>query len=105
MENKILDLTEEEFEILSSCHFDIIFDQIKDQLSKAFKEEFDPVSRYDVQEDAKRFMRAFMKKKYEPFNPLKTFAFETGINYGKILKAAAIPLRDYYLQEHPEITL
>src|ERR1700729_3220448 len=105
MENKVLDLTEEEFELLSMCEFDHIFEVIRDDLCKALQEEFNPKSRYDVQEDAKRFMRLFMKKNYEPFIFLKTYAYDCGINYGKILKAAAIPLRDYYLEKHPEITL
>ena len=40
---------------------------------------------------------------YTAFSPIKTYAFKTGKDFGQILMAGAIILRDYYLSTHLEI--
>jgi len=44
------------------------------------------------------------KNNYAAFAPIKSYAFNTGNDFGQILRAGAILLRDYYLDKHPEIT-
>ena len=104
-ENKVLDLNQEELDLLAESNFADIFDTIKDDLIKQFSELREPQTRYDVQEETKKFMSTFTKKNYAPFLPLKKYAYENGKSYAKILKGGAILLRDFYLKLNSDITL
>lgn len=104
-DNKVLDLNQEELDLLAESNFQDIFEEVKEDLLKKFSELYDPQTRYDVQDDTRKFMVGFAKKNYAPFLPLKKFAYENGTVYTKILKGGSIMLRDLYLQKHPEINI
>lgn len=78
-----------------------IFEEEKDNLVKLLEAK-EPTTQYDVQEMARSMMDELLE--YETFQPIKTYAFQNGKDFGQILRAGAIPLRDYYLEKHPEIT-
>lgn len=98
-----LSLTEEGHKLLSDSGFKTIFENVKDDLIKRFFEEINPKTQYDTQERARQWMDDLSRKEYEPFIPIKSYAFKTGADYAQILRAGSIPLRDYYLERHPEI--
>jgi len=79
----------------------LITDNKKD-LSDKFKTQFNPQTKYDVQEKSREFMESL--KDYHAFRPVKKYAFDNGKDFGQILRAGAIILRDLYLKEHKEIT-
>lgn len=58
-------------------------------------------TRYDVQEKSKELLQQVQNE--DIFIPLKTKAYDKGKNYDHIMQAGSIPLRDYYLEQHPEI--
>lgn len=60
-----------------------------------------PKTKYDAQEMARQLMDELVD--YAPFAPIKDYAFKSGTDFGQILRAGAIILRDYYLSLHPEI--
>lgn len=96
-----LDLTDFGKKLLADSGFNTIFEQEKDNLVTMLEKK-DPKTQYDVQEMARLLMSGFID--YAPFTPLKTYAFTNGKDFAQILRAGAIPLRDYYLEKHPEIT-
>jgi hypothetical protein len=97
-----LSLTEFGEKLIKESGFKEIFEKEKGNLAgKLFGKQ--PKTKYDVQEKARELMNELTE--YLPFQPLKEYAFKTGNDYAQILRAGAIPLRDYYLSKHPEITL
>lgn len=96
-----LSLTDFGKKLIEDSGFNTIFEQEKDNLV-AMLEKKDPKTQYDVQEMARLLMSELTE--HAPFAPIKTYAFINGKDYGQILRAGAIPLRDYYLQRHSEIT-
>lgn len=78
-----------------------IFPATKDELVEKL-EKMNPTTQYDVQEMARGLMDNL--KDFSPFAPIKNYAFKNGKDYGQILRAGAILLRDYYLEKHTEIT-
>ncbi len=98
-----LSLTEEGIRLLNDSGFMPIFEKVKDDLIKRFFEEINPKTKYDTQERARQWMDDLSRKDYQPFLPVKSYAFKTGSDYSQILRAGSILLRDYYLEKHPEI--
>ena len=96
-----LSLTEFGEKLIKDSGFRRIFDKEKDVLV-AELEKKQPKTKYDVQEKARELMNELQE--YLPFQAIKKYAFEHGQDYGQILRAGAIPLRDYFLKKHPEIT-
>lgn len=96
-----LSLTDLGNQLIEESGFNTIFEEEKDNLSGMLGQKH-PKNKYDVQEMARSLMDELIN--YEPFEKIKKYAFETGKDYGQILRAGAIPLRDYYLQQHPDIT-
>jgi len=96
-----ISLTDFGKQLITESGFNEIFEQEKDNLVTKL-EERNPTTQYDVQEKARLLMSELVD--YEPFQPLKKYAFEHGKDYAQILRAGAIPLRDYYLEKHTEIT-
>lgn len=95
-----LNLTEFGRKLLSENGFNDIFEREKDKLVAKLS-KYPNKTKYDVQENARSLMDSLMG--YEPFAPMKACAFNHGIDFGQILRAGAIPLRDYYLSKYPEI--
>lgn len=95
-----LSLTDFGKQLLIDSGFNKIFEREKDNLASKLEEKH-PSTQYDVQEVARLLMSELVD--YGPFQPLKGYAFEHGKDYAQILRAGAIPLRDYYLEKHPEI--
>lgn len=77
-----------------------IFEDVKDDLVTQL-EAYQPTTQYDVQENARALMDSLTE--YEPFQPIKQYAFEKGQDLAQILRAGAIMLRDYYFEKHPEV--
>lgn len=98
-----LSLTAQGTKLLKASGFKIIFENVKDDLIKRFFEEINPKTMYDTQERARQWMDNLSREDYEPFIPIKSYAFKTGSDYAQILRAGSILLRDYYLEKHPEI--
>jgi hypothetical protein len=96
-----LQLTAVGKELVSASGFKLIFELLKDDLAKKLG-ALGPKTKYDVQEKALTLMDSLTE--YDPFAPIKTYAFNNGKDFGQILRAGAILLRDYYLEKHPEIT-
>lgn len=95
-----LSLTDFGKELVTKSGFSSIFEIEKDNL-KLLLERKAPVTKYDVQEFARELMDNL--KDYPAFYPIKTYAYTTGSDFGQILRAGSILLRDYYLSRHPEI--
>ncbi|MBZ9572259.1 hypothetical protein KJA15_02940 [Patescibacteria group bacterium] len=95
-----LTLTEFGKTLLRESGFDDIFEREKDNLARKLS-VYPNKTKYDIQENARSLMDSLVD--YEPFASIKTYAFNKGIDFGQILRAGAIPLRDYYLGTHPEI--
>ena len=96
-----LNLTEFGIKLLKDSGFDGIFKIEKDNLAKKL-EQYNPITKYDVQERARELMDGLVD--YAPFSSIKIYAFSNGIDFSQILRAGAIPLRDYYFEKHLEIT-
>lgn len=96
-----LGLTDFGKKLVEDSGFNTIFEQEKDNLVTML-EKRNPQTQYDVQEMARLLMSELTN--YDPFAQIKTYAFTNGKDYAQILRAGAIPLRDYYLQKHSEIT-
>lgn len=86
--------------IVKESGFVKIFDQCKDDLCSKL-EVLHPKTKYDVQEKARALMDQLGN--YEPFQVIKTYAFNNGIDFLQILRAGSILLRDYYFKKHLEI--
>lgn len=95
-----LGLTEFGKNLLKESGFNDIFAKEQDNLVVKLS-EYPNKTKYDIQENARNLMDSLVD--YDPFAPIKTYAFSHGIDFGQILRAGAIPLRDYYLGRHPEI--
>lgn len=87
--------------LIDESGFTPIFEVVKDDLVHQLEAKA-PRTQYDVQEMARGLMDEL--RDYPAFEPLKTYAFQHGRDFPQILRAGAIPLRDYYLERHPEIT-
>ncbi len=96
-----IELTEFGKRLLKESDFYSIFEKHKNNLVNKLT-RFSPATKYDVQEKSRELMNSL--NDCEAFKPLKTYAFNNGKDFGQILRAGAIPLRDYYLKKHPEIT-
>lgn len=95
-----LSLTELGVKLVENSGFVAIFDKEKSNLAKMLNEK-NPTTKYDVQEKARELMDSLQN--YPAFEPLKSYAYNNGQDFGQILRAGAILLRDYYLSIHPEI--
>lgn len=98
-----LTLNEEGWFLLKDSGFEDIFETCKDQLVERVRVKWNPETKYDVQDRAQEFMFYHASDDKSPFLVLKTYAYNNGKDYAKILKAGGILLRDYYLEKHPEI--
>jgi hypothetical protein len=98
--NSPISLTPYAKEILKEIEFDQIFDSMKKELCKRL-DEYKLHTKYDVQEMSSLLMKRIKNDRF--CDPLKQAAFAKGYNLNEILSAASIPLRDYYLEQHPEI--
>jgi uncharacterized protein YihD (DUF1040 family) len=98
--NSPLSLTEYGRKLVKESGFEKIFEEHKDELVQMLN-KLSPQTAYDVQEVSRSFMDGL--DNYEPFAPIKEYAFKTGSDFKQILRAGAIMMRDYYLTKHPEI--
>lgn len=96
-----LSLTDLGKELIKESGLEKILETEKNTLISLLN-KMNPKTKYDVQEMARSLMDNL--KEYPAFEPVKTYAFNTGKDFGQILRAGAIPLRDFYLAHHPEIT-
>ncbi len=96
-----LSLTDFGQKLIEESGFDKVFEEEKDNLVQKLEAK-NPTTQYDVQEMARLLMSELTD--YAPFEVIKTYAFEHGKDFAQILRAGAIPLRDYYLEQHKEIT-
>ena len=102
MKKSPLSLTPYAMQVLKDIRFESnIFPKIRDTLL-AELEKHELRTAYDVQEMA----RYIVKRKRDDvlFDDLKKSVYETGNNLDEVLAAIFIPLRDYYLEKHPELT-
>ena len=95
-----LSLTPYAERVLQEIKFDRIFLKIKDDLLKEL-EDCKLRTAYDVQEMARFIVRR--KRDDVLFDELKTEVYKSGNNLDEVIAAIFIPLRDYYLERHPEI--
>ncbi len=95
-----LSLSEFGQKLIKDSGYETIFPSVRDDLVTKL-ETMQPRTQYDVQEMARALMDSLTE--YPSFSPLKTFAFNNGVDFPQILRAGAILLRDYYLSKHPEI--
>ncbi len=96
-----LSLTEFGEQLIKDSGFETIFLSEKDELVKLL-EKIAPKTQYDVQEKARGLMNDL--EDFPAFEPIKEYAFKNGKDFGQILRAGAILLRNYYFEKHPEIT-
>lgn len=80
--------------------FESIFPSVRDDLVAKLALKT-PNTKYDAQEKSRELMDEL--KEYPAFAPIKTYAFKNGLDFGQILRAGAILVRDYYFSMHPEI--
>jgi len=95
-----LKLTELGKKIVSENGFETIFETVKDDLV-AKLEALKPDTKYDAQEKARGLLDSL--KDYPAFAPIEAAAFKNGTDFGQILRAGGILLRDYYFTKHPEL--
>ena len=93
-------LTEKGQKAIDDSGFSQVFDNIKDDLLKSLEKE-NPRSQYDVQEKARMMLGSMTDDKR--FRSVEKWAYDNGEDFAQILRAGAIPLRDYYFKKHPEI--
>lgn len=77
-----------------------IYETIKEELLAELELE-DPRSQYEVQEKARWMLGN--KLNDDRFAQVEDWAFKNGEDLAQILRALAIPLRDFYFEKHPEI--
>jgi len=94
-------LTDYGKKLIKDSGFESIFEREKDELVLKLEQKR-PKTKYDVQEKARELMNELTE--YPAFQVIKAFAFENGHDYNQILRAGAIPLRDYFLEKHQEIS-
>ena len=95
-----LSLTDLGIQLVEASGFMKIFEVVKDDLVPKLEAK-EPKTKYDVQETARELMGELVE--YPAFESIKTYAYENGKDFEQILRAGAIPLRDYYLEKHGEI--
>ncbi|HTM63728.1 MAG TPA: hypothetical protein VL360_04440 [Gammaproteobacteria bacterium] len=95
-----LTLTDFGQELVTESGFQKIFQNEKQHLAHLLEEKH-PETKYDTQELARELMDNL--RSYPAFVPIKSYAFNEGKDFGQILRAGSILLRDYYLSIHPEI--
>ncbi|HVF73693.1 MAG TPA: hypothetical protein VM938_01485 [Acidimicrobiales bacterium] len=95
-----LNLTDYGQKLVAESGFAQIFPSVRDELVLMLEKQ-SPTSQYDVQEKARALMDGLTG--YEPFKPIEQYAFNSGSDFGQILRAGAILLRDYYFERHPEL--
>lgn len=88
--------------LVEESGFKEIYESIKDELIRKIEEK-KPHFRYDVQGASILVLYELRAIDYEPFNRIKTYCFNNGVEYSEVLSAGSILLRDYYLEKHPEI--
>lgn len=98
--NSPLKLTLYAQQLFKDIGFDKTFDGIKDELVQKVK-QYNPRTKYDVQEFSRYVL--YENRNSPILDNLKKTVFEKGKNLDEILGGAFIPLRDYYLEKHPEI--
>lgn len=105
--NSPLQLNDFSKEIMEESGADKIFEQQKDDLVRRM-EELKPGTAYDVEETAYRVLLYNSSEMW--FNPIKTFLYNNPVYKEKTLNVdilcfiMSLPLRDYYLARHPEIS-
>ena len=95
-----LALTDKGKRLVKKSGFMDIFEKIKDNLTEDLEKEA-PKTQYEVQEKARIVMSRLFDD--ERFKEVEEWAYENGEDLSQILRAGAIPLRDYYFEKHPEI--
>ena len=86
---------------LQESGFNTIFETMKEELLAAVAAN-NPRNRYQVQTESEKVMLTMVND--ERFEPLQKYIYEhPKVNIPLILMTGAIPLRDYYLEKHPEI--
>jgi hypothetical protein len=95
-----LSLTKLGLQMVEESGFKDIFHDEKNNLAALLARK-SPLTKYDTQEMARELMDNL--REYPAFTPIKSYAYNTGKDFGQILRAGAILLRDYYLSIHPEI--
>lgn len=93
-------LTDKGQRVIDDSGFSQIFSNIKDDLLKDLEDQA-PRSQYDAQEKARMMLSSMTDDKR--FRSVEKWAYENGEDFAQILRAGAIPLRDYYFEKHPEI--
>lgn len=96
-----LELTDIGKRLVRESGFIAIFEEQKDDLVILLEEKYNPRTQYDVQEKSRELMENL--RDHAPFQSIKKYAFDNGKDFAQILRAGAIPLRDYYFEKHPEI--
>ena len=96
-----LALTDYGEKLLKDSGFMEVFERIKNELVHEL-EQRNPKNKYQVQEFARDIMDALTK---DPrFESLQKYVYEhPDVDVGLILRTGGIPLRDLYLEKHPEI--
>ena len=88
--------------LLKESGFQDIFDKVKDELVSKMEKK-SPKTKYNVQKTAVIILYDLRAEEYEPFEEIKSYCYNNGKDYGEILSAGAIILRNYYFKKHPEI--
>ena len=95
-----ISLTEKGQKVIDDSGFSQIFENVKEDLLKDLEKQ-NPRSQYDAQEKARMMLGSMTDDKR--FRSVEKWAYENGEDFAQILRAGAIPLRDYYFKKHPEI--
>lgn len=96
-----IELKESGKELLEMSGFNKIFIEIKDGLIEKIKEK-NPKNEYQIQRAAKTLMISLINN--PRFESLQDYVYKNPeVSVELILWVGAIPLRDYYLEKHPEI--
>lgn len=95
-----ISLTEKGQKVIDDSGFSQIFENIKEDLLNDLENQ-NPRSQYDAQEKARMMLGSMTDDKR--FRSVEKWAYENGEDFAQILRAGAIPLRDYYFEKHPEI--
>lgn len=104
--NSPLQLNQNAVKLMSDSRADIILDEHKDDLITKIQ-ELRPATAYDVEQHAYRVL--IMSSDEQWFIPLKDYIFNhpifqgQSINVDVICFIMSLPLRNYYLETHPEI--
>lgn len=83
--------------------FKEIFEKTKESLATQLHKEYNPLTKYRVQEDARNLLSKISDEERQEFLPVQSYAYQEGQSFGKIMRTGSVLLRDYYLSIHPEI--